>query len=64
MNEYPHMCRDGHIEIGHKDSQYEQCPMCRALYAIELALNADETSPSQYFKDKAEAERILKDLRS
>src|SRR3990167_10743118 len=26
---YPHMCRDGHKEIGHRDSEQEQCPLCR-----------------------------------
>lgn len=28
---YPHMCRDGHQEIGHRDSEHEMCPLCRAL---------------------------------
>lgn len=30
MNAYPHMCRDGHTEIGHSDSEHERCPLCRA----------------------------------
>jgi len=33
MNSYPHMCRDGHVEIGHSDSEHEMCPMCRVLAA-------------------------------
>ena len=28
---YPHMCRDGHIEIGHADSEHERCPLCRVI---------------------------------
>lgn len=28
---YAHMCRDGHVEIGHNDSSDEHCPLCRAL---------------------------------
>jgi len=27
---YPHMCRDGHPEIGHSDNSSEMCPLCRA----------------------------------
>jgi hypothetical protein len=27
---YPHMCRDGHEEIGHRDSENEMFPLCRA----------------------------------
>lgn len=29
---YPHMCRDEHVEIGHRDSDNELCPMCRVTY--------------------------------
>lgn len=34
---YAHMCRDGHTEIGHNDSDsgHELCPLCRALNEIE-----------------------------
>jgi hypothetical protein len=28
MSHYPHMCRDGHAEIGHSDSESEMCPLC------------------------------------
>jgi hypothetical protein len=28
---YAHMCRDGHEQIGHNDSEHEMCPLCRAL---------------------------------
>jgi len=31
MSSYPHMCRDGHAEIGHSDSDNDCCPMCRAI---------------------------------
>ena len=30
MKPFPHWCRDGHEEIGHSDSEHEQCPLCRA----------------------------------
>lgn len=30
INTYPHMCRDGHQEIGHRDSEHEMCPLCKA----------------------------------
>ena len=32
---YPHMCRDDHPEIGHRDSSEELCPLCRVLNALE-----------------------------
>lgn len=32
---YGHMCRDDHLQIGHKDSEHEQCPLCRALGELE-----------------------------
>lgn len=38
MNSYPHMCRDGHEEIGHHDSEHEECPLCRALAERDAAL--------------------------
>jgi hypothetical protein len=25
-----HMCRDGHTQIWHNDSEHELCPLCRA----------------------------------
>lgn len=28
---YAHMCRDDHIQIGHNDSNSEQCPLCRII---------------------------------
>lgn len=34
MNSYPHMCRDGHPEIGHSGDD-EVCPLCKAQAEIE-----------------------------
>jgi len=37
---YPHMCRDGHVQIGHSDSgDDERCPLCRVndAFAAERA---------------------------
>lgn len=31
---YPHMCRDGHVQIAHSESEHEQCPLCRAMAAL------------------------------
>ncbi len=33
MGHYAHMCRDGHQQIGHNDSEHERCPLCRATDA-------------------------------
>lgn len=39
---YAHMCRDGHVQIGHNDSEHEQCPLCRAMAAlVQIADMAD-----------------------
>ena len=35
MPEYPNMCRDDHVEIGHRGNTSELCPLCRALARIE-----------------------------
>lgn len=31
---HAHMCRDDHVEIGHNDSESEQCPLCRVCNAL------------------------------
>jgi hypothetical protein len=28
MNSYPHMCRDGHPEVGYSHEEQEMCPVC------------------------------------
>lgn len=28
--EYAHMCRMDHVQIGHNESEHEECPLCRA----------------------------------
>lgn len=33
-----HMCRDGHVEIYHNDSEHELCPVCRCKAALGEAL--------------------------
>lgn len=43
MAEYPHMCRMDHIEIGHHDNGYEQCPMCRVIAALEFTTEVLES---------------------
>ena len=40
---FAHMCQDEHVRIGHKDSEYERCPLCRVLdelAALKAALRA------------------------
>ena len=32
---YAHMCQMDHEQIGHNDSNYELCPLCRAINALE-----------------------------
>ena len=42
MTDYPHMCRMDHVEIGHKDGEHEQCPLCRTIAFLEILLGRDE----------------------
>ena len=30
----PRVCRDGHPEIAHADSEHEQCPLCQVLGSL------------------------------
>lgn len=39
---YPHMCRMDHVQIGHSDSEHEQCPLCRVIGALEAARESVE----------------------
>jgi hypothetical protein len=44
------MCRDGHIQIGHQDSEHEQCPVCRLVSALESArefIDGSDEAPRQ-----------------
>lgn len=47
MASYPHMCRDGHIEIGHSDSgDDERCPLCQTIAALEQIRDEAATKPN------------------
>jgi hypothetical protein len=49
MRSYAHMCRDGHVEIGHNDNSSEICPMCRLISAKDrLALERDTLLDTVY----------------
>lgn len=47
MNSYPHMCRDGHVEIGHSDAKNEElCPLCHAMSALyQIEHDAGRSGP-------------------
>lgn len=44
---YGHMCRDDHVQIGHRDSEHERCPLCRTINALYAAREyiADDNNP-------------------
>lgn len=69
MASYPHMCRSDHVEIGHRDGEHEQCPLCRAIGALEnarrdlLALRPrSDTGSLRVRQIEASAERIKSTL--
>lgn len=60
MRSYPHMCRDDHVEIGHFDSEYEQCPVCRATARAEqLRLELEKIAWLDEFLDAAGARAMM-----
>ena len=38
MNSHPHMCRDGHPEVGYREEQQEMCPVCFAVASLEAQI--------------------------
>lgn len=69
MNNYPHMCRDDHIEIGHSDGEHEQCPLCRAIAVIGIFCGYDERfqvavggNPIAIDKMMADVHQLLREL--
>jgi hypothetical protein len=52
LGTYAHMCRDGHVQIGHRDGEHEQCPLCRVMSALQdaydyIEVNDDGTGERQ-----------------
>lgn len=52
---YPHMCRSDHIQIGHKDSEHERCPLCRTISLLQAAHEYLESDVADGFRP---AERL------
>lgn len=52
INYYPHMCRDGHQQIGHRDSEHEMCPLCR-----EIAKNRAKQRPARQKRSPRKGKR-------
>lgn len=47
MKQYPHMCRDDHIEIGHAYSGAdERCPLCQTIAALEQIRDEAAAKPN------------------
>lgn len=66
---YPHMCRDDHIQIGHKDSEHEMCPLCRTLAFLRILLGEDDRfqiavggNPNVVDRMLADGRKTLNDL--
>lgn len=66
MKSYPHMCRDGHVEIGHADSEHEMCPLCLANSRIAFlqAHNDATVDDSELLKLSAELATVKSKLAS
>lgn len=63
MASYPHMCRDGDAEIGHSDSEHEQCPLCRMT--SQAFLFREALDAARYYIDRLEAvqrRRVVRDM--
>ena len=56
---YPHMCRDGHPEIGHADNgEDERCPVCRERDRVETA----EARLAEVERERDEADDVIFDF--
>jgi hypothetical protein len=45
------MCRDGHVQIGHNDSEHELCPLCRCRSALAAISEAVALAEERTAKD-------------
>jgi hypothetical protein len=61
MGSYPHMCRDGHQEIGHNDSRDDElCPLCRERARSErLRLELEKIGFMDEFLDAEGAKAMM-----
>jgi len=67
-NSYPHMCRDGHAQIGHS-TEDEMCPVCKAesllakcreaLEEIKLGAGPYSMDPMEHASNTIEAMKEL-----
>lgn len=55
VRRYAHMCRMDHEQIGHNDSEHEQCPLCRAQ-------DERDVLSTELAEAKAEIERMREAL--
>lgn len=55
VRRYAHMCRMDHEQIGHNDSEHEQCPLCRAQ-------DERDALSTELAEAKAEIERMREAL--
>lgn len=57
---YAHMCRDGHPQIGHNDSEHEMCPLCREVARSErLRLELEKIGFMDEFLDADGARAMM-----
>lgn len=56
---YPHMCRMDHPEIGHKDSDHERCPLCRANDAADAVMDHYQDIAGTYFDEMEKLSEAL-----
>ncbi len=62
MTDFTHICRDDHIEIGHRDSSNEMCPLCRAISALQYVLDDDGLVPRASSECRAVVASVLHGL--
>lgn len=56
---YARMCCGDHVQIGHDDSNNEQCPLCRTIGALQAAREYLESDVADGFRP---AERLMNQI--
>jgi len=56
---YPHMCRDGHPEIGHSDNSSEMCPLCRARADTDALRMCCDNAERSYMAERDNSLRLV-----
>lgn len=56
---FAHMCRDGHVIIGHNNSEHEMCPLCSVLSILRSLVDVIDVHYQRDFFTALEHARTM-----